>query len=141
MATKGVLVDTGPLVAILSKTDQHHKACVAASQALRGPFYTAWPVITEAVYLLKGRPEAVEKLLGRVRSSKLCLLELVPEDVDGIQRILKDYGDQGFDLADATLMHLAEKSGIETVFTTDRRHFSVYRTDQGKPLTLVPATL
>jgi predicted nucleic acid-binding protein len=141
VATKGLLVDTGPLVAILSERDQHHLVCVEAAKRLHGPFFTSWTVITEAAYLLKDRPDAVSKLLDRVRSLKLRLLQLSADDIDGVDGILKRYADQGLDLADATLMYLADREGLESVFTVDRRHFSVYRTRQGRSLSLHPATL
>ncbi len=125
-------------MALLSVADQHHAACLEASKSLRGPFYTAWPVLTEAVFLLRDRPEAVEKLLDRVRHSMLRLLELASDGIDGIRQILADYADQGFDLADASLMYLAEREGIDSVFTIDYRPFSVFRTGKGKPLKLAP---
>ena len=59
-----ILVDTGPLVAVLSKADQHHAACAAASQQLARPLLTSWPVLTEAVYLLRYRQDHVQKLFG-----------------------------------------------------------------------------
>jgi predicted nucleic acid-binding protein len=70
---------------------------------------------------------------------ELRLLQLDAADVDRISAILTQYADQDLDLADATLMHLAEREGMETVFTVDYRHFAIYRTSQGKRLSLVPA--
>lgn len=141
MATNGVLVDAGPLVAILSERDQHYGVCFSAAKLLRGPFYTSWPVVTEAAYLLREQPGAVEKLLGRIRDSKLHLVPLGVGDVDGILAILTQYADQAFDLADATLMYLAEREGIEHVFTIDHRHFSLFRTTNGRALSLHPSTI
>lgn len=139
MAARGVLIDTGPLVAILSERDQHHAVCRAEAKKLRGPFYTCWPVITEAAFLLKDRPPTVAKLLGRVRDQKIQILPLSSDDADAIAQILSKYADQDFDLADAALMHLAERETMLTVFTIDHRHFSLYRTAVGKPLAIVPA--
>jgi predicted nucleic acid-binding protein len=82
----------------------------------------------------------VASLLGGIRTLQIVVLSLAAEDVDGISGILSTYADQGFDLADATIMYLAERERIEAVFTTDRRHFSVYRTRRGKPLSLIPTT-
>jgi predicted nucleic acid-binding protein len=140
VTTKGVLIDAGPLVAILSKRDQYHGACVAAAKSLRGPFYTSWPAITEAAYLLKTRAEKVETLLARIRTGRLRLLPLVASDVDGIGRILMQYADQDFDLADVSLMYLAERESTETIFTVNRRHFSIFRKADGTALNLVPAS-
>jgi predicted nucleic acid-binding protein len=66
---------------------------------------------------------------------------LTSDDFPGINAILRKYADQGFDLADAALMHLAQRESIVHVFTTDRRHFSVFRTAARKPLQLLPETL
>ena len=139
MAANGVLVDAGPLVAIISKRDQYHRACVAAASHVQGPFYTTWPVVAESAYLLRSRFEKVDKLLTRIRAGKIRLLPLDATDIDGISAILAQYSEQDFDLADATLMHLANRERIETVFTVDYRHFTVFRTSQGKQLSLLPA--
>ena len=94
-------------------------------------------MITEAAHLLKARSEAVQKLLGWVRNSEVRLLRLQAEDADGIAAVLEKFVDQSFDFADASLMHLADREGMERIFTIDYRHFSIYRTSQGKPLTIV----
>jgi predicted nucleic acid-binding protein len=141
VANTGVLVDTGPLVAILSKRDQYHSRCVDAAKKLVGPFYTCWPVVTEAAYLLRDRPDKVSRLLDQIHSGKFRILQLTADDIDGISTILKRYSDQDFDLADASLMHLASRERLPTVFTIDSHHFAVYRTSQGKPLAVIPGNL
>jgi predicted nucleic acid-binding protein len=141
MAINGVLVDTGPLVATANDRDPYHAACVAETQKLRGQFYTCWPVITEAAYLLRDRPVRVQSLLGKISTSVLQVLPIDASDMDGIAGILARYADQNFDFADATLMYLAERESIETVFTTDHRHFSIFRTSAVKPLVIRPTSL
>jgi predicted nucleic acid-binding protein len=59
-------VDAGLLVAILNDRDQHHAVCVAEAKTLRGPFFTCWPEITEAAYLLRNRPAAAPKVIGAI---------------------------------------------------------------------------
>lgn len=136
--TTGVLIDTGPLVAMLSADDQHHASCVAAARSLSGPFFTIRPVVTEAAYLLRHRPAAVDTLLSRLAMRELQLVNLTSNDVAPIRTIATRYSDQGFDLADSALMYVAERDDIRMVFTVDRRHFSMFRTKQGGTLTIYP---
>jgi predicted nucleic acid-binding protein len=132
------LVDSGPLVALLSERDQHHDVCFAAAGGLRGTFHTSWAVITEAAHLLKRDPESVQKLLAWIRTSELLIQPLTVDDVLGIAGILDKYRDQTFDFADATLMY-ADREQVHTVFTIDQRHFAIYRTKSRRQLELVPA--
>ena len=76
--------------------------------------YQAPQSLTEAAYLLRNEGDAVEKLLTRISSARLRLLDLAADDVSGISAILRKYADQSLDLADATLMHLSRRpAGLE----------------------------
>jgi predicted nucleic acid-binding protein len=132
-----VLVDAGPLVAILYERELRHRQCVETARDLPEVLFTCWPVITEAAYLLRSSWQGVSTLLAEVERRRLEILPLTAADVAPIAAILARFHDQGFDFADACLMHLAERERIERVFTLDRRHFSVFRTSNGDALTLL----
>jgi len=134
-----VLVDTGPLVAMVSRRDQHHRICVRQLGELAAPLLTCWPVLTEAVWLLRRYPEGIERLLGSFEAGLLKLLPLGEEAMPWIRQFLRRYRKQGAQLADATLVYLAEREGIDTVFTLDRRDFSIYRLAAGRHVHVVPA--
>lgn len=134
-----VLVDTGPLVALLSAADNHHAACVEQLKALQPPLLTCWPVLTEAAWLLRRQPEAVQRLLRSVDGGLLRILELEEHAVDWIAGFMQRYQDAGAQLADASLVYLAQREGIATVFTLDRRDFSIYRLTGGRRFILLPA--
>jgi uncharacterized protein len=134
----GILVDTGPLVAILSRDDQFHQVCVDVLRSLSPPLLTCWPVLTEAAWLLRGRAGIVERLLGSLGSGFLRIAALSEEDAPGIGSILRQYRKLKPQLADAALVHLAAREGIDTVFTLDQRDFRVYRTDRKRALRIVP---
>jgi uncharacterized protein len=139
-----VLADTGPIVAILNRRDQYHRACVEALHDMPGPLFTCWPVITEAAWLLGQGvhgPEHLQKLIDSIDSGFLALLPLVSEDVAPIGSILKKYRDLRPQLADAALVHLAARDGLDTVFTLDHRDFSVYRLPKGRAFQVLPQSL
>lgn len=138
MAADRVLIDTGPLVATYRGRDEHHNACVEVERQLQSPQFTCWPVITEAVYILGDASTAIQKLLAKISSGDLIILPIMRDDVPSIADIMAKYCDQGVDFADACLVHLAEREAMTTIFSIDRRHFSVYRTASGKVLTLLP---
>jgi predicted nucleic acid-binding protein len=135
---RGVLVDTGPIVAILSESDAHHAACVEQLHRIKGPLLTCWPVITEAVWLLGAYPQAAGRLLSSFKGRPFELLPLDDSDLPGIASILAKYEDLGIQLADASLIHLANRERIETIFTLDRRDFGVMRLARGKKPRVIP---
>jgi uncharacterized protein len=136
--TNRVLVDTGPLVAILVARDANHRRCVAELRRFREPLFTCWPVLTEAAWLLRARPESVLKLLTMPGTDLLRLLSLDDADAPAIRAILRQYRTLRLQLADAALLHLANREEIDCVFTLDVRDFSVLRTQSKKRLRLLP---
>ncbi len=139
MKRQRVLIDTGPIVAILSKADQHHQRCVAELESLRPPLFTCWPVVTEAQWLLRRDQAAVSGLFRAFGSGLLALLTMDETAMPWLEDFLRRYRKLEPDLADATLVHLAEREGITTVFTLDQRDFSVYRYAKTRRLNIIPA--
>jgi uncharacterized protein len=132
------LLDTGPIVAILSESDEHHKTCVEQLESIRGPLLTCWPVIMEAAWLLRAYPLAIGKLLSGFNGRLFELASLGEADLAEIAAILAKYKGLGIQLADASLVHLANREKIETMFTLDRRDFKVLRLTGGKKFRLIP---
>lgn len=133
-----VLVDTGPLVAILSSADQHHELCVNVLRTLPGPLLSCWPVITEAVWLLRTYQGAVQQLLSSIGEGFLDVLPLAGSEAKAIAEIMKRYEDIRPRLAHAALVYLADREGIDTIFTLDRRDFSVYRSARKRAFRILP---
>lgn len=136
--TSRVLLDTGPLVAILSRRDDYHRVCVEQLRELSPPLLTRWPVLTEAAWLLRKEPLAIQRLFQGFETGLLKLLALDETAAPWIAAFLHRYRELGAQLADACLMYLAEHEGIETVFTLDRRDFSVYRLSDKRALNILP---
>ncbi len=122
-----ILVDAGPLVALLHRDDQNHDLCVNTLRSLREPLGTAWPVVTEAMYLLGFSWRAQDALWEMIGSEVLGLLSLDSSDVSRMRELMRKYRDLPMDVADAALVRLAEREAIHRIFTLDRRDFAVYR--------------
>jgi predicted nucleic acid-binding protein len=122
-----ILVDSGPLVAILDRDDQHHRACVAALKSIKEPMATLWPVLTEVMYFLRRHPHDQEQIWKMIAQGPIQVLSLSPSDLPGIRELMIKYSNRPMDLADAALIRVAEREGIRQIFTVDRGDFSVYR--------------
>jgi predicted nucleic acid-binding protein len=136
-----VLVDTGPLVAVLAKRDQYHAVSVEVLKQLQPPLVTCWPVITEAAYLLRQSPAALQNLFRMLEGGFLVLAQLDSTSAPWFAQFFDQYRDQEPQLADAALVYLAEREQIDTVFTLDHRHFSVFRLPGNRHLNLLPQQL
>jgi predicted nucleic acid-binding protein len=122
-----VLVDAGPLVALIHKDDAHHTRCVATLRAISEPLGTVWPALTEAMYLLSFSWRAQDALWEMVEREVVHLLALDGRDILRTREVMKKYKDLPMDLADAALVAVAEREKVRRIFTLDRRDFEIYR--------------
>ena len=136
---RGVLVDAGPLVAIVDRGDTHHARCVEALQGLREPLMTVWPAVTEAMFLVRESWPAQAALLEMLESGAVGLLPLDEDDVPRMTELMAKYRDLPMDLADAALVRVAERERLRHVFTLDQRDFRVYRPAGLGRLSLIPS--
>jgi predicted nucleic acid-binding protein len=124
---RGVLVDAGPLVALIDADDAHHGACVETLRGIRDPLITVWPAFTEAMYLLGRSWPGQRALWSRLETDALTLAPLDGDDAPRMRELMEKYRDLPMDLADAALVRVAERESLTQIFTLDRRHFSIYR--------------
>ncbi len=130
--TARVLVDAGPIVAYLHRGDAWHKAAVRFFRAWRGELLTTWPVVTEAAYLSETRKARLAIVQWLQRN-----LQPVPQDASDaarIERCYRKYADQEPDLADLSLLALAERTGVRDILTVDVKDFAIYRLSSGRAL-------
>ncbi len=133
-----ILVDAGPLVALINAQDRQHAICKAAFVRLRSPLVTVWPALTEAMYLLNFSWKAQAALWELVETEALGLLPLERTDASRMRELMEKYKDLPMDLADAALVRTAEREKIHRVFTLDRRDFQVYRPAGVRRFAIVP---
>lgn len=122
-----VLLDTGPLVAILNRNDSQHECCVQTLKAIRPPLLTSWPVLTEAAWLLRNHHDLLAGLYALAARGVFEIQQISQDELPELERLMHRYKSLSPQLADLSLVHLAHREGLETVFTLDRRDFSVYR--------------
>lgn len=124
---RSVLLDTGVFVALLDKSEAAHIRCVSFFKRYEGQLLTTEAVLTETIYLLG----------DSIRYQKSCIefiikggAILVPQSLSSLERIvelMEKYNDIPMDFADATLVVLAEDTGINEILTLDLRGFNAYR--------------
>ncbi|MGZ8217262.1 type II toxin-antitoxin system VapC family toxin [Methylomagnum sp.] len=135
-----ILIDTGPLVALINKNDPNHGVCVQATKFLpRERPLTTWPCFTEAMYLLFrscGHPAQAE-LWRWWAAGRLALHHPIEDEVRRMAVLMEKYRDTPMDLADASLVAIAETLGIHRIFTLDS-DFRVYRLANGTALECIP---
>lgn len=135
-----ILTDTGPLVALVNRGDMHHADCVAVVKASPGEtLLSTWPCFTEAMYLVRrlGGPATVTALWEIQRAGDLILFDLLADDVARVDDLMHKYSDLPMDIADASLVAIAERLKLRQVFSLDG-HFRIYRLADGSALDVVP---
>lgn len=135
---KGVIIDTGAIVAIISKSDQYHEQCINISKQYEPPFFTTWAVLTEALYLLRANHKHIKDLFQYFHLGLIQLEEIPQSALPQIALLLDKYQDIKAQVADISLIYLAEENGISTIFTTDKKDFSIYRLNAKTPFTIIP---
>ena len=134
-----ILTDTGPLVALLDDDDPYHAECVAALRQLPAePLLTTWVCFTEAMYLLGevGSYRYQSVLWDMYSSQRLMLHSLTPMEANRMSALMEQYSDTPMDLADASLVAVAESLSLSRIFTTDN-DFYIYRLADGSALEVV----
>jgi len=134
-----VLLDTGPLVALLDRNDKYHGWAAGQWARLQPPLWTCEPVLTEACYLLRQAPRGVKAVMELLHRGVVQTRFRLEEQVEPVSRLLAKYAQIPVSLADACLVRMAELAPDAAVLTLDS-DFRLYRkhSRQVVPL-LIPA--
>jgi len=132
---RSIAVDAGPLLAVFNRRDKHHVSTRQFFEHERRSLVTNVPVITETCQMLDFSPDAVRDFLAWVGVAFVIDRNL-PDDLTRIAEIVGKYADLPADFADASVVDMCERLGIELIATLDR-DFEVYRKADGTALTNV----
>ena len=134
-----LLLDTGPFVALVDRSEGRHDQCVAVLEGWTGAVVTTEAVLTETLYLVgpqwRGQKATLEFILRGA-------FQLVPSSHASLQRVaalMERYRNVPMDFADATLVHVADREGLRTILTIDHSDFETYRIGRSAKFRILPA--
>lgn len=131
------LADTGALLAYLDRKDRWHLRCRATFANFRLPLVTSAAVLTELFHLLS--PRELDAAWGFARSGAVTVAPIADADLPELEALMRRYRDRPMDFADATLVHLADRESLSTVFTVDHDDFETYRLSGRKRFRILPS--
>jgi predicted nucleic acid-binding protein len=131
-----VLVDTGPLVAMLNRHDEHHLWVVDQLARLRPPFLSCEAVIAEAFHLLRRLPRARTAILQMLPNGVLTTPFKLDEHADNVLELVERYANVPMSLADACLVRMSELTTNAFVLTLDS-DFQIYRRNRRQRISLI----
>ena len=131
-----ILLDTGPLIAILDKRDKAHKRCVSFAKGFRGNFLMTEPVLTEAAYLLRSA-KYFKTCVSLVSAGQIYIFPFNNKRLLRCVELMEQYENIPMDFADASLVALAEEKSINDIFTLDS-DFTIYRINGKSPFHVLP---
>lgn len=134
-----VIIDTGPIVSLFDKSEPYHDSCKSTLKQINTPLITTWPVLTESFYLLSDWYKGQMELWDFILSGGIQILDPASSSHYRIKELMEKYADQPMDLADASLVIIAETHRIETIFTLDKKDFSIYRPKHCQYFKIIPA--
>jgi uncharacterized protein len=135
-----VLVDAGPLYAYIDADDAHHRECLALLASHPGPLAVPVLVVAEVAHLVGARlgPDPEVRFLGDLASGAFVTIPVEAEDWLRMAELVSRYRDLPLGSVDASMVAAAERLGLATIATLDRRHFGVVRPAHVATFELMP---
>jgi predicted nucleic acid-binding protein len=133
-----VVVDTGPLYAVVDEDDADHARCRAVLEEAEHRLIIPTLVVAEATYLIGTRLGADIEAQFLTSLTRMDVEAPKPDDWPRIADLVKQYADFPLGGADASIVALAERLDIETIVTLDDRHFRAVRPRHRKAFRLLP---
>ncbi len=130
-----IIADAGFFYALVDRGDAWHRRAVAMLDTQSEGWITTWPVLTEATHLLMRwiGPDAAQALLREVADGAIAVWQWSADASIRLPALMARYANLPMDLADASLVLLAEHLGHGRILTTDERDFGAYRFKSQQP--------
>lgn len=130
-----LIADTGFFYALADRSDRNHARAVEVLSGVAEPLVSTWPVLTETTHLMNARLSSAvsARFLGNVADGFCAIHALDPAEIRRIAELMRKYAKLPMDLADASLLLLAEHLGDGRILSTDQRDFRTYRFKNHQP--------
>ena len=135
-----VLADTGVLVSAADRREPRHDDCAEVLRSHHGQMVMPAPVVAETSWMVESRlgPQAEARFLRLVTSGEIEVVDLTAADYLRCVELIDTYADLRLGLVDASIVAVAERLGIATIATLNRRDFAVVRPSHVAAFELVP---
>jgi len=126
-----LIIDTGPMVALFDPQDADFNGCHEILKTIQEPLYSTEAILTEAFHILDPNSRGAYGLMQFIREDFVSIVALSKGDIGRSFELMDQYSDCPMDFADATLISIAERMKIKSVFTLDINDFSTYKIKRG----------
>lgn len=133
---KTVYIDAGPIIAILSKRDEHHLWASEKISEIEVNLVTTSIIIAEAFHILKKVPNGITGLFRTIDEGFIRVEESYPKNLDFIHQGVLKYDDIDASIGDISLLSIIDEPKHSKIFTLDY-DFHIYRDKKGNPLDLI----
>ena len=121
------IIDSGPLIALFDRSDKFHNKVLDFIKSYKGKLITSWAVITEVSHMLDFNLQVQIDFLKWCEIGGIEVYDISQTEISNIRIMMEKYIDVPMDLADATLMYIANKENIKNIVSIDS-DFDIYRT-------------
>jgi predicted nucleic acid-binding protein len=127
------LIDSGPLIALFDKNDKYHHKVLEFLKTYNGELITSWSVITEVSHMLDFNLQVQIDFLKWIELGGITIYDISQDNISQIRVMMEKYIDIPMDLADASLIYMANRENITTIVSIDS-DFYIYRTSKKQSL-------
>jgi predicted nucleic acid-binding protein len=121
------IIDSGPIIALFDRSDKFHNKVLDFLKTYKGKLVTSWAVITEVSHMLDFNLQVQIDFLKWCEAGGIEVYDISQTEISNIRIMMEKYIDVPMDLADATLMYIANKENIKNILSIDS-DFDIYRT-------------
>ncbi len=121
-----VILDTGAIVALINRQDQHHQWVVRELATIQPPLITCEAVISEAFFLLRRVRNGIDSLKKLLDEKHIQVVFQLDPEVQFVTALIIGYSSVPMAFADACLVRMTELYPNSAVFTIDH-DFQIYR--------------